>query len=594
MTAAPSFLRRHATGLLAWGLGLGTLLLLVVVSPHTGYTRDEGFYFEAAESHAGWFRALAERPATAFSEPVIRRHYEVNHEHPVLVKSLMALSFLALAADEPRDPSAWPPARTGAFARAMRLPSQAFSGLAVALTFLLGAAVSGRRRVGVFAALMFLLAPRHLYHAQLACFDMPAVAVWLAVVLCYRRARASVGWSLATGLAWGLAIATKHNSFFLPFVLGLHWLFTEGRELGLNRSGFHLPRIPLAFFAMLILGPLVFVGHWPYLWHDTLARVGWYFGFHLNHVNYHWEYFGTLLTDPPFPWAYPFAVTALTFPLAGLALGCWGFLAVLGERLGHPVRALGVGLGRFAGLGPWGEAAPRPAWLSPSDGWLLLFNAFIPLLVIAIPSVPIFGGVKHWMHAMPFVCVLGALALERALALVPERLGRFRLQGGWLHAALAGLVLLPALLGAVRIQSYGTSFYNELAGGVSGAADLGMQRQYWSNNVTGVLPWLNEHAPPNARVYLHEVTGQSFHAYRRDGLLRPDLRPAWDPDHADFSVYQYHREFVDTEFRVWNRLGHRAPVHGLYLDEVPIILVYDTRRAPPPLGVPALPPATPP
>jgi len=35
----------------------------------------------------------------------------------------------------------------------------------------------------------------------------------------------------------------------------------------------------------------------------------------------------------------------------------------------------------------------------------------------------------------------------------------------------------------VRHQRYG-----ELAGGTPGAATLGMQRQYWSNNVTGVLP----------------------------------------------------------------------------------------------------------
>jgi len=585
-----AFARRRATGLAALALFAATLVALALHAPRVGYTRDEGFYFEAAEVHAGWFRELARDPGRALSEPVIRRHYEVNHEHPVLVKNLMALSFLALAADESRAPTAWPPEERGGFAFAMRLPSQAFSALAVALTFLLGAAVSGRRRVGLLAALAFLLVPRHLYHAQLACFDMPAVAVWLATVLCYRRGLASWGWALATGPVWGLAIATKHNSFFLPVVLVLHWLLTRGGELRLGRQGLALPRIPLAFFSMLVLGPLVFVGHWPYLWHDTLARVGWYFGFHLHHVNYHWEYLGTLLTDAPFPWAYPFVVTALTFPLTWLALGAWGLLAVAGERLGHPLATLRGALARFGGLARPG--APGPAWVSREDGWLLLLNALIPLLVIALPSVPIFGGVKHWMHAMPFVCVLGALALERALAGLPARLrGR---RAVW--AGAAGLALLPSLLAALAIGPYGTSAYNELAGGVGGAADLGMQRQYWSNNVTGVLPWLNEHLPQSARVYFHEVTGQSFHAYRRDGLLRPDLRPAYDPEHADFTVYQYHREFVDTEYRVWHRLGHRRPVHGLYLDEAPIVLVYDTRQAqpPPPGSRPAPPPPSPP
>ncbi len=571
--------RRHLTGLLATGLGLATFASLVLTAPRVGYTRDEGFYFSAAESYARWFEQLAADPGRALSEPSIRRHYENNREHPVLIKNLMALSYLALAADLPRAPTRWPPDQTGAYGRAMRLPSQAFSALAVALVFLLGAAVASRR-VGLLAALLFILAPRHYYHAQLACFDMPAVCVWLATVLAWRRAQSSLGWGIATGAIWGLALATKHNSFFIPVVLGLHWLVISWRDFSATKGGLRLPRIPVALFSMLILGPAIFIAHWPFLWHDTLARLGWYFGFHLNHVNYYWEYFGTLLTEPPFPWAYPFAVTALTLPLPCLVLGVFGFFGVAGERLGHPLATGGRWLARLVGLR--GAAQPATAaadapWPNRADAWLLLINAFIPFAVIAIPSVPIFGGVKHWMHAMPFVCVLAAIALERMIARLPERLGRLRRPH--LFWATAALALLPSLAGLIWIGPYGSSAYNALAGGVHGAADIGMQRQYWSNNVTGVLPWLNEHLPKGARVYFHEVTGESFRAYKRDGLLRPDVRPAWSPDHADFTVYQYHREFVDTEYRVWNRTGNRTIAHGLYLDQVPMVLVYDQRGA---------------
>jgi len=337
----------------------------------------------------------------------------------------------------------------------------------------------------------------------------------------------------------------------------------------------------VAFFSMLILGPAIFIGHWPFLWHHTFERLGWYFGFHLNHVNYFWEYFGKLLTDPPFPWAYPFAVSALTLPLPSLALGIIGFAAVAGQRLGHPLASTRRWLARLIGLRAaepgraTGDRPDEPSGPSRSDAWLLLLNAFIPLAIIAIPSVPIFGGVKHWMHAMPFVCVLGGIALERMIARLPERVGSIRRRH--LFTATAALVLLPSLLGLVWIGPYGTAFYNCLAGGVSGAADLGMQRQYWSADVTGVMPWLNEHLPAGARVYFHEVTGESLRAYKRDGWLRPDVRLAWGPDQADFTVYQYHREFVDTEYRVWNRTGNRTIAHGLYLDQVPLVLVYDER-----------------
>ncbi len=179
---------------------------------------------------------------------------------------------------------------------------------------------------------------------------------------------------------------------------------------------------------------------------------------------------------------------------------------------------------------------------------------------------------KHWLHAMPFLSVLAGRALELAADALPQRL---RLAG---FSTVAWLTLLASLLGLLHLGNFGTSYYNELAGGVRGAADLGMQRQYWSNNVTGVLDWINRNLPPGARLYLHEVNAESFRTYQRDGLLRPDIRLAWWTDEADFTAYQYHREFVDVEFRVWNQLGHQRPVHGLYIDEVPIVVVYDQRQ----------------
>jgi len=570
---------KHQTLLMATALGLAAFVMIFTHAPRVGYTRDEGFYFSAAESYSAWFKTLISHPSKAFDDKVIWRYYENNREHPVLVKNLMALSFLAFASDEPRVPTTWPRETTGTFAMAMRLPAQLFSAFAIALTFLLGTAVASKR-VGLLAALLFLLSPRHFYHAQLACFDMPAVTVWLATILAWRKSLHSTAWSIATGVIWGLALAVKHNSFFIPIVLLLHWIMVSGKEFSISSTGLKLPRIPLAFFSMLILGPLVFYAHWPILWHHPIERLGWYFGFHLHHINYYWEYFGKLLTDPPFPWLYPFAVSTLTLPLPFLVLCIFGVGRVtwglLGRLISTPTRVMG----RFAGLvvprEKPGPSSQSLMGLARWDAWLLWLNTLIPFLVIAVPSVPIFGGIKHWMHAMPFAAVLAALAMERMV----EGLANAWPKGGkWLYRATAALVLAPGLAGLIWIGPYGSAFYNSLAGGVSGAADLGMQRQYWSNDVLGIFPWLNENLPKGARVFFHEVTGESFHAYRRDGLLRPDIRPAWSTDYADYTVYQYHREFVDTEYGVWNKTGDRTIVKGLYLDQVPLVLVYDSRKS---------------
>jgi hypothetical protein len=101
-----------------------------------------------------------------------------------------------------------------------------------------------------------------------------------------------------------------------------------------------------------------------------------------------------------------------------------------------------------------------------------------------------------------------------------------------------------------------------------------MQRQFWSNNVTGVLPWLNQHAPPGARVWLHEVTGLAFREYQENGILRADLQPANGPADAQIALYQYHQEFREHEMNIWQAFGTTRPVTGLYLDETPQIVVY--------------------
>jgi hypothetical protein len=102
-----------------------------------------------------------------------------------------------------------------------------------------------------------------------------------------------------------------------------------------------------------------------------------------------------------------------------------------------------------------------------------------------------------------------------------------------------------------------------------------MQRQYWSNNVTGVLGWVNAHAPRGARVWLHEVV--SFRDYQRNGMLRPDLLPAGGPADADVAVVQYHQEFREQEVAVWQAFGTTRPVTGLYIDETPQVVVYQRR-----------------
>jgi len=596
--------------LIALGLWVLAFLVLLLAERAVGFVRDEGIYFASSESYAGWFQLLFQQPSVALTDSAIVSAWDVNHEHPVLMKELFGLSHLLF-----HQSLGWLRPAT-----ALRLPALAMAALVPALTFLLGSALYGRA-VGLFAALSFLLVPRHFFNAELAAFDMPVAAMWLLVVYTFWRSLESRRWGLVCGVAFGLALCTKHNALFLPFVLVPFALWRAWQEskavpaardgawrfvglfasvavlylllfVALGPGGFQRNFIPLSphmllfvglavgsfwvlrelhrvheptarallpVAAMAVLGPILFYLHWPYLWHHPVARVAWYLSFHAKHEHYAWFYLGDLMRAPPFPLSYVLVKTALTVPTSLFVPMAVGWLTVVGRGLlSLPPRTR--------------EWVRRPS----TSELLVGVNAVASIAIISHPQVPHFGGVKHWLPSMPFLGLLAGMVVVSGCAALAERLRTRRptLPFAAVAVPIFTLLMAPALIGLVRVFPYGTAFYSELAGGVPGAASLGMQRQFWSSHVTGVLPWINEHAKPRARVYLHEVTGNSFQHYQDNGMLRRDLQLAWSPADADLVAYQYHQEFREQEFNIWQAFGTRTPVTGLYLDETPQIVVY--------------------
>jgi len=403
-------------------------------------------------------------------------------------------------------------------ALAWRLPAFAFAGLLSYWLCLLG--LSRSRAAGVLAPLLFWCAERTFFHGHLACFDIPICALWAGVGVAFLRAS---GPGLA--LTYGAALAVKHNAWFLPPVLAVYALLLPG-----DQRKAMLRKLP-----WLLLSPLVLFATWPLLWHDPLRHLRDWVAFHTHHVHYAWWYFGQVLRGPPFPVWYPVVLDALVLPLTNALV----------------LAAAGISL-------LWGFARRR----LDAQRLLELGLAGAALLPFLLTTTPIFGGIKHWLGFLALLAPEGASLLVR-IAPQPRRL-----------LAVAAATLLPGLWQIVHVHPYGTSAYGELAGGIPGAATLGMQRQYWSNNVTGVLPWLNAHCPPGARVYFHEVNVESYRTYVRMGMLRPDIRYAPGPSQSDYAALQWHREFRDREPETWNAYGTRRPATGLYLDEVPQVVVY--------------------
>ncbi|MBM4397723.1 MAG: glycosyltransferase family 39 protein, partial [Deltaproteobacteria bacterium] len=410
------------------GIGLAALYFVLLCSTlDIGFPRDEGFYFTAAEQYAKWYDDLLDDPKTAFRKETVDKHFGYNGEHPALPKMLFGLSWRLFgdikSVDEVPNIRHWydggrnpePILPIMRESTAMRLPALLVASWLVYLIMAFGTRYFGRR-VGIAAAVAYMFMPHAFWHAHLSCFDTPVAVMWFLTAYCFIRAETGGWrWALLTGVAWGLALSTKHNAFFIPPTLLIWWLIAHRREFGLSRAdggvGIRLPAIPLAFVAMLVVAPVVYYLLWPRLWHEPIRHLKWYFGFHANHVMYWAYYWGWLYTKPPYPIGFSFVMSAMTIPGPTVLLGIVGMLRVAYEW------AVRTGA-RFAGsLRRIAESLPAR---QPGVVLFVFLNFFIPFAVIANTKVPIFGGTKHWLPGVPFLAILAGLAFELVLASVRE------------------------------------------------------------------------------------------------------------------------------------------------------------------------------
>jgi hypothetical protein len=336
----------------------------------------------------------------------------------------------------------------------------------------------------------------------------------------------------------------------LPGIFLIHfaWLRLDQARAGIER------RTSMAWLAsMLTIGPAVFIGTWPWLWHDTWNRIGAYVGYHLKHVHYTYQFMGVSYFQPPLPVYVPFVMTLFTVSLTVVALAVAGLLA---RR--HELRP------------PWhvrhGDSTTRR-----TD--LLWFGCLMaPLLAIALPSSPIFGGTKHWLPAYPFLALFagwGLLAVTERAELGPW-MGR-----RWLGWAFAVLCLLPGVIQTGHSHPFGLSHYMPVAGGVPGAADLGMNRQFWGFTTGSLTDWLVAELPDGGSVWLCDTTAGAWTMLQADGVVPRNIRAARSMSEADFVLVHHEQHFAEVDYQAWVAYGGSQPVQVLLYDGVPIISVYE-------------------
>lgn len=556
-----------------------TLAALVFGSRTQGNTRDEGYYFDAAELYWSWYgdlveNTLAGHPQRSFTRAAVDKGFGYNHEHPALMKSLFGLSWRVLhrchCPEQPgRHPMGYAHKHTtlGLLDEetALRLPTHILTAFMAMCLFLMGAA-AWSPAAGLVAAVLGVAAPRLFFDAQLAAFDAPIAAFWVIVVYAYWRAIDEPDWGWRVGVLFGLALATKHNAFFIPFVLAPHFAFVAWQR----RS---LPSLR-PFIYMATLGVFVYFACWPWLWFDTVNRFREYAAFHIHHVYYNMEYLGTNYNKPPFPSSFPYVMTAFTLPVTTLVLAVAGAVLLIihwrNDRRANPDAARALG--------------------TRATGFLVGINALFPMAILTVTRAPIFGATKHFHATIPYLALLAGYAvhvLSRALAGVsrdPRAVvpGGDRRRAGLFAVALTVVACAPALAETWRSHPYALSHYNLLAGGPAGGADLGLNRQFWGYATRGVLPWIDQHANPRAQVYWHDTNQAQLNMHVREQRLRADIGNTGLEENgvkaSDIALVIHEKHFNKYEYWIWDFYGVTRP--SLVLDDegVPLVTVYERPR----------------
>jgi 4-amino-4-deoxy-L-arabinose transferase-like glycosyltransferase len=432
------------------------------------------------------------------------------------------------------------------------------------VTYVFGARAFSRR-AGAIAAVMLGVMPNVFFNAHLACFDAPIMTMWLLSVYVYWRSiqQGGFAWAIAAGVVFGLTLETKHNAWILPAVFIPHAIFVSRKAIARESKLGRFP-LPTSLLSMAILGPLVFVALWPWMWNDTLPRVQEYVNFHMNHVYYNIEYLHKNYFGPPSPRSYaPVLVfaTVSTTTIVLFLIGAYDRLHILA------LRAIG-----------WIRRHPDPHQGDRAETDVLLFLAFsAPLAVFVLLSkTPIFGGTKHWLPAYPFLAIFAGrgfdLVGEKIIAAFGAIKSAKQRSGVWV--ALFAILVLPPVVIAEHSHPYGLATYVPFVGGNAGGADLGLNRQFWGYTTEQLEPYFEKHAPQHATVFINDTAWDSWNRMLAEKRIRPDLQAVGAPGEAQIAIVHHELHMSEVDYEEWVAFNGTAPDYVLTHDGVPIISVY--------------------
>ncbi len=533
--------------IIAAGLALGVFLFLSADLGAPGVTWDEAYpSFHDSKRQAAWIANLFSS-ASSFSQETIDLYWESTSDHPTIQRSIAAISYLLFSPflDE---------------IIAFRLPvAFQFSVLIASIFLFLRLFVPKNSSVAGALSLVFM--PRVFGHAHLANLDTPIMCWWFwaaIIVFLVYHGRMRPIWF---GLAFAIAFGAKLHAAFLPFPLlawaAIQWFFNRDGKSEVGK------RIISAVFWACILTPVLYIGLQPWLWHDAIPRIAHRFLGYAEKVPQRpipLYYFGTIYAGNT-PWHYPLVLFFFSLPPVVLLLWLIGLLPPLFAKT-----LWGRGDSRIA---PTSRPVPASNWISLNGGihLFLLFLFVTPLALLLLPMAQGYDGCRLFLPAFPFAALMVGFGFDAVLSLLRRRMN-FIIANSLVFL----LMLVPPLYSYYKIHPYYLAYYNELAGGIRGAKEMGMETTFYCDALKkDFIEVINAIIPADKSLKPCSMSFAVIQYYKDRGWLREDIHHDREPP-WDFYLLQCRQGmFRETE---WYLYKQQKPLAEIQVDGVPLFKLY--------------------
>jgi hypothetical protein len=523
-------------GIIAALLACTAAIILTATSPAIGLTWDETIYIPAADANAQWIYMLVKDPARALQAETIDTYWTINHQSAPLEKIWSGLVWLV--SRHVFDPIT-----------ANRFGTILLVALLVALVYLLIAGSFGKP-AGFFASVALMCLPRFFFHAHLAELDVPVAVASLVLSFLFWKTvdRQGWAWGLLWGVVWGLAVATKFNGVLIPIAFVL-WFVIFRRKW----------TVVLRLFLMGLVAIPTFFLIWPWLYHQTWARVMDYLNFYLHHGELGQWYLGRFYVPPP--WPFVFVILWGVVPITVMALFLAGTV-----RAGNGKRDGGL-------------------------TWLLAISAFVSISPFIFGKNLIYDNERLFMPVFPYLAALAGIGFGWVVTGLKTLLERVKQPALVVPVSfLMGIgLLIPQVVAMAGLYPHLLSYYSESVGGVPGAAKLGLETTYWGETFAAAIPYINTHAKPGDAIWVEDKAVLLY--YQKIGLLRGDVwlmskYPVSIPGQkgygifgdANWYIFQYYQSIYgpagEDGYLPLQILKHQTPVFEVSYQGVPLMKLY--------------------